>query len=129
MPSRSRPTTSGSSHLLEGVFLGVSRLNRNQKSHELPGISTRFRFRPGEPVNQYLTIRSCEFTSLLLRRQLPPPLRPPEAPTAPLRKLQKVPIDAVHISVITKSKLLFGVEVSPRRQEDHAAHNEYLRLA
>jgi hypothetical protein len=46
-----------------------------------------------------------------------------------LSKLQKVPIDAVHISVITKSKLLFGVEVSPRRQEDHAAHNAYLRLA
>jgi tRNA(fMet)-specific endonuclease VapC len=33
----------------------------------------------------------------------------------------------VCISVITKSELLFGVEVSPRRQEDHAALDEYLR--
>jgi tRNA(fMet)-specific endonuclease VapC len=46
---------------------------------------------------------------------------------AVLRRLQKVPIDAVCISVITKSELLFGVEVSPRRQQDHAALDEYLR--
>ena len=46
---------------------------------------------------------------------------------AVLRRLRKVPIDAVCISVITKSELLFGVEVSPRRQQDHAALAEYLR--
>src|SRR3984957_6589868 len=46
---------------------------------------------------------------------------------AVLRRLQKVPIGAVCISVITKSELLFGVEVSPRRQQDHAALAEYLR--
>jgi tRNA(fMet)-specific endonuclease VapC len=44
-----------------------------------------------------------------------------------LTRLQKVPIGAVCISVITKSELLFGVEVSPRRQQDHAALEEYLR--
>src|ERR1700722_19919142 len=44
-----------------------------------------------------------------------------------LRRLQKVPIGAVCISVITKSELLFGVEVSPRQQQDHAALDEYLR--
>ena len=44
-----------------------------------------------------------------------------------LRRLQKVPIGAVCISVITKSELLFGVEVSPRRQQDQAALDEYLR--
>jgi tRNA(fMet)-specific endonuclease VapC len=33
----------------------------------------------------------------------------------------------VCISVITKSELLFGVEVSPRRQQDRAALDEYLR--
>jgi tRNA(fMet)-specific endonuclease VapC len=44
-----------------------------------------------------------------------------------LRKLQTIPIAAVCISVITKSELLFGVEVSPRRQQDHAALDEYLR--
>ncbi len=44
-----------------------------------------------------------------------------------LRRLQKIPIAAVCTSVITKSELLFGVEVSPRRQQDHAALDEYLR--
>jgi tRNA(fMet)-specific endonuclease VapC len=46
---------------------------------------------------------------------------------AVLRRLQKVPIDAVCISVITKSELLFGVEVSARRQQDQAALEDYLR--
>jgi tRNA(fMet)-specific endonuclease VapC len=46
---------------------------------------------------------------------------------AVLKKLQEVPIGAVCISVITKSELLFGVEVSPRRQQDRAALDEYLR--
>ncbi|MGC2463055.1 MAG: PIN domain-containing protein [Steroidobacteraceae bacterium] len=46
---------------------------------------------------------------------------------AVLRKLRVVPIGAVCISVITKSELLFGVEVSPRRQQDRAALDEYLR--
>jgi tRNA(fMet)-specific endonuclease VapC len=44
-----------------------------------------------------------------------------------LRRLQKVPIGVVCISVITKSELLFGVEVSSRRQQDETALNEYLR--
>jgi len=44
-----------------------------------------------------------------------------------LRRLREVPIDAVCISVITKSELLFGVAVSPRRQQDQAALDEYLR--
>ena len=46
---------------------------------------------------------------------------------AVLRRLQKIPIGVVCISVITKSELLFGVEVSPRRKQDHAALDEYLR--
>src|ERR1700680_4646405 len=46
---------------------------------------------------------------------------------AVLRRLQKVAIGVVCISVITKSELLFGAEVSPRRQQDHAALDEYLR--
>jgi tRNA(fMet)-specific endonuclease VapC len=46
---------------------------------------------------------------------------------AVLKRLQKVPIGVVCISVITKSELLFGVEVSPRRQQDHAALDQYLR--
>ena len=44
-----------------------------------------------------------------------------------LRRLQKTPIAAVCISDITKSELLFGVEVSPRREQDHIALDEYLR--
>lgn len=46
---------------------------------------------------------------------------------AVLRRLQTVPIGAVAISVITKSELLYGVEVSPRRQQDSLALGEYLR--
>jgi len=44
-----------------------------------------------------------------------------------LGRLQEIPIDAVCISVITKSELLYGVEVSPRRQQDRAALGEHLR--
>ena len=43
-----------------------------------------------------------------------------------LRRLQRVPLDDVCISVITKSELLYGVEVSPRRQQDEAALNAFL---
>ncbi len=46
---------------------------------------------------------------------------------AVLRRLQTVPIGAVAISVITKSELLYGVEVSPWRQQDSLALSEYLR--
>ena len=46
---------------------------------------------------------------------------------AVLRRLQTVPIGAVCISVITKSELLYGVEVSSRRQQDAVALAEYLR--
>ena len=37
---------------------------------------------------------------------------------AVLRRLQKVPVGDVCISVITKSELMFGIEVSPRRRQD-----------
>jgi tRNA(fMet)-specific endonuclease VapC len=43
-----------------------------------------------------------------------------------LKRLQKVPVSDVCISVITKSELLYGVEVSPRRQQDEAALNGFL---
>lgn len=43
-----------------------------------------------------------------------------------LKRLQRVPLDDVCISVITKSELLYGVEVSPRRQHDEAALNAFL---
>jgi tRNA(fMet)-specific endonuclease VapC len=46
---------------------------------------------------------------------------------AVLRKLQKVPVADVSISAITKSELMYGVEVSPRRQQDQAALDAYLR--
>lgn len=44
-----------------------------------------------------------------------------------LRKLQTVAVSDVCISVIAKSELLYGVEVSPRRQQDQAALDAYLR--
>jgi len=43
-----------------------------------------------------------------------------------LQRLQKVPVSDVCISVITKSELLYGVEVSPREEQDGAALNAFL---
>ena len=43
-----------------------------------------------------------------------------------LRRLQKVPVSDVCVSVVTKSELLYGVEVSPRRQQDEAALHAFL---
>jgi tRNA(fMet)-specific endonuclease VapC len=44
-----------------------------------------------------------------------------------LQRLVKVPVNDVCISVITKSELLFGVEISPRRRQDEAALAAFLR--
>ena len=44
-----------------------------------------------------------------------------------LKRLRKIPVSDVCISVITKSELLYGVEISPRRQQDEAALNAFLR--
>jgi tRNA(fMet)-specific endonuclease VapC len=46
-----------------------------------------------------------------------------------LRRLSTVPVNHVCISVITKSELLFGVEVSPRRRQDAAALSAFLGYA
>jgi len=46
---------------------------------------------------------------------------------AVLKRLQRGPVIDVCISVITKSELLFGVEVSPRRQQDESALSAFLR--
>jgi len=46
---------------------------------------------------------------------------------AVLRRLAKVPVSDVCISVITKSELLYGVEVSPKRRQDEAALDAFLR--
>jgi tRNA(fMet)-specific endonuclease VapC len=43
-----------------------------------------------------------------------------------LKRLAKVPVSDVCISVITKSELLFGVEVSPKRRQDEAALAAFL---
>ena len=43
-----------------------------------------------------------------------------------LRRLQKVPVSDVCVSVVTKSELFYGVEVSPRRQQDEAALTAFL---
>jgi len=44
-----------------------------------------------------------------------------------LRRLQKVPVGDVCISAITKSELMFGVQLSPRQQQDQAALDAYQR--
>src|SRR5213080_3178117 len=45
---------------------------------------------------------------------------------AVLKRLQDVRVSDVCISVITKSELLFGVEMSPRRNQDEVALNAFL---
>ena len=44
-----------------------------------------------------------------------------------LKRLRKTPVSDICISVVTKSELLYGVEVSPRRQQDAAALTAFLR--
>jgi tRNA(fMet)-specific endonuclease VapC len=44
-----------------------------------------------------------------------------------LKRLQRVPIADVCISAISKCELMYGVEVSPRRRQDQAALDMYLR--
>jgi tRNA(fMet)-specific endonuclease VapC len=44
-----------------------------------------------------------------------------------LKRLQRVSVDDVCISVITKLELLFGIEISPRREQDEAALDAFLR--
>jgi len=43
-----------------------------------------------------------------------------------LRRLQDVPVGDLCISVITKSELLYGVEMSPRHRQDEEALNAFL---
>lgn len=43
-----------------------------------------------------------------------------------LKRLQKVPVSDVCLSVITKCELLYGAEVSQRRRQDEAAVNAFL---
>jgi tRNA(fMet)-specific endonuclease VapC len=43
-----------------------------------------------------------------------------------LKRLQQVRVSQVCISVITKSELWFGVEMSPRRQQDEIALKAFL---
>ena len=43
-----------------------------------------------------------------------------------LKRLSTLPVSDVCISVITKSELLLGVEVSPRRRQDEAALDAFL---
>lgn len=45
---------------------------------------------------------------------------------AVIKRLRAVPVADVCISVITKSELLYGVEVSPRRMEDATALQAFL---
>ena len=44
-----------------------------------------------------------------------------------LKRLQTVPVGDVSISTITKSELMYGVEVSPRKLQDRVALDAYLK--
>jgi tRNA(fMet)-specific endonuclease VapC len=45
---------------------------------------------------------------------------------AVLNRLRETPIDDVCMSVVTKSELLYGVEISPRRAQDATALSAFL---
>jgi tRNA(fMet)-specific endonuclease VapC len=47
---------------------------------------------------------------------------------AVVRRVQTETVSALCISVITKAELLFGVEISPRRQENQRTLDAYLRM-
>jgi tRNA(fMet)-specific endonuclease VapC len=47
--------------------------------------------------------------------------------SALLQKLQTVPTSAVCISAVTKSEIMYGVEISPRQLKDRAALEFFLR--
>jgi tRNA(fMet)-specific endonuclease VapC len=44
-----------------------------------------------------------------------------------IRKLQELPTDATCISAIVESELRFGIAVSPRRQKDQIALDDFLQ--
>jgi tRNA(fMet)-specific endonuclease VapC len=44
-----------------------------------------------------------------------------------IKRLKKTPVNDICVSVITKSELLYGVEISPRRQQDEAALKAFLQ--
>jgi tRNA(fMet)-specific endonuclease VapC len=48
------------------------------------------------------------------------------SPESVVRRLAEVPVSDVCISVITKSELLYGVELSPERRQDQAALSAFL---
>jgi hypothetical protein len=66
------PKSSGNSHFLEGVFLGVSARSEMRKRWNFRRFIAALGSVPGRQYNQYLKIYSCEFTLPLLRRQLTP---------------------------------------------------------
>lgn len=44
-----------------------------------------------------------------------------------MKRLQRVAVDSVCVSVITKAELLYGVEISPHRDQDETAVRLFLR--
>lgn len=46
-----------------------------------------------------------------------------------LRRIRKIPVSEVSISVITKAELLYGIEISPRRHQDQKALDAFLAYA
>ena len=44
-----------------------------------------------------------------------------------LKRLRRTSVNDISLSVITKSELLYGVEVSPRRQQDETALQAFLQ--
>jgi hypothetical protein len=66
------PATCGSSHLLEGVFLGYHYQTEIRNRLNSRCFLRDFESVPGSQLNQSLTLIFCEFTMLFSRMQLAP---------------------------------------------------------
>jgi tRNA(fMet)-specific endonuclease VapC len=69
------------------------------------------------PVYMPVYILDTDISSYIMKR----------SNDAVLRRLTQVPVEDVCISAITQSELMYGVAVSPRRVQDQAALDAYLR--
>jgi len=67
-------TTSGSSHLSKGVFLGVSERDRNQKPNEFPCFVSVFESVPGSQING---LRAFSFVHQGIEKSKHPVSKPP----------------------------------------------------
>lgn len=50
------------------------------------------------------------------------------SPESVIERIAKTPVNEVCISVISKSELLYGVEVSPKRRQERSCRRRFSRI-